>query len=247
MMLIFKALSALLSYPGADLVASLDEIRVVVDEETCLPKGERDALLRLIDDLAAHDLVELQERYVLLFDRTRSLSLHMFEHVHGESRDRGQAMVDLRALYESKGVIDDSRELPDFVPLFLEFLSIIDPSEAFGLIAEPAHVFAALAERLNKRGSVYEAIFRALGALARVRPDAKLLAALRAEPDPEPDDLEALDEAYEDAPVTFGGPGEACDPDALTARLRQARRPAPGIVQSSRPQTEFTHSDTKSS
>ena len=69
------------------------------------------------------DLYDLQERYVLLFDRTRSLSLHLFEHVHGESRDRGQAMVDLKALYERHGLHMSSSELPDHLPLFLEFLS----------------------------------------------------------------------------------------------------------------------------
>ena len=81
------------------------------------------ALDRLLDELATGDLYDLQERYVLLFDRTRSLSLHLFEHVHGESRDRGQAMVDLKALYERHGLLMSSSELPDHLPLFLEFLS----------------------------------------------------------------------------------------------------------------------------
>ena len=75
----------------------------------------------MIDDLAGGDLYDLQERYVLLFDRTRSLSLHLFEHVHGESRDRGQAMVDLLKLYEEGGFTPTATELPDFLPLFLEY------------------------------------------------------------------------------------------------------------------------------
>ncbi len=132
---------------------------------------------------------------MLLFDRTRSLSLHLFEHVHGESRDRGQAMVDLLALYEAKGLTAPAAELPDFIPLFLEFLSTLEPAEALALLAEPAHVFVALAERLRKRGSPYEAAFRALVAMAQAQPDAALLAVLRQEPDPAPDDLDALDAA----------------------------------------------------
>ncbi len=151
------------------------------------------ASLDLVHDLRGHDLYELQERYVLLFDRTRSLSLHLFEHVHGESRDRGQAMVDLRALYGSKGLVGAENELPDFTPLFLEFLSTLDPAEALPLLGEPAHVFMALAERLHKRKSPYEAVFRALTAIAKAQPDESLLAILRAEPDPAPDDFEALD------------------------------------------------------
>jgi nitrate reductase delta subunit len=242
-MKIFKALSALLSYPTADFVAALEEIRVTIENEKFVPAIDRMALLRLVDDLRGRDLYDLQESYILLFDRTRSLSLHLFEHVHGESRDRGQAMVDLRALYESKGLVGAPNELPDFTPLFLEFLSTLEPAEALPLLGEPAHVFAALAERLRKRASLYEAVFRALAAMAQVQPDAALLAVLREEPDPEPDDFEALDEAYEDAPVDFGAPVDGdCGHDSLAAKLRQARRPAPGVVQDKTPRTNFTYS-----
>ena len=103
----------------------------------------------LIDEIAAGDLYDLQERYVLLFDRTRSLSLHLFEHVHGESRDRGQAMVDLQSLYERHGLEISATELPDFLPLFLEFLSTRAAGRgAASCSARPAHILAALAERL---------------------------------------------------------------------------------------------------
>ncbi len=241
-MRVFRALSALLSYPTEDFVAALDEIGEAIANERLVPAREREGLLDLVRDLRGHDLYDLQERYVLLFDRTRSLSLHLFEHVHGESRDRGQAMVDLRALYEAKGLVGAENELPDFTPLFLEFLSTLDPAEALPLLGEPAHVFTAMAERLHKRKSPYEAAFRALTAIARVQPDEAILAILRAEPDPAPDDFEALDEAYEDAPVDFGAPADACGRDGLAAKLRQARRPAPGVVQGVKPPTAFTFS-----
>lgn len=242
-MKIFKAFSALLSYPDEEVIDALDEIGAAIDGEKLLPADTRVALSRLVDDLRGRDLYDLQERYLLLFDRTRTLSLHLFEHVHGESRDRGQAMVDLLALYEAKGLTGVANELPDFTPLFLEFLSTLEPAEALALLGEPAHVFTALADRLRKRESPYEAVFRALVALAQAQPDATLLAALREEPDPEPDDFDALDAAYEDAPVDFGAPDDAaCGKDTLTAKLRQARRPAPGVATSSTPGVEFTHS-----
>lgn len=245
-MRIFKALSALLTYPSEDLVAALDEIGALIESDRVVPKADRQALIHLADSLRGRDLYDLQENYVLLFDRTRSLSLHLFEHVHGESRDRGQAMVDLRAMYEGKGLIGADNELPDYTPLFLEFLSMLDPEEALPLLGEPVHVFTALAERLRKRGSNYEAVFRALVAMARVQPDEALLAVLREEPDPAPDDFEALDEAYEDAPVDFGAPAEGdCGHDSLAAKLRQARRPAPGIVQAATPRTKITHSSSQ--
>ncbi len=247
-MRIFKALSALLNYPSEEFIAALDEIATVIEAEKLLPPADRRSLLGLVRDLGSDDLYDVQERYVLLFDRTRSLSLHIFEHIHGESRDRGQAMVDLRAHYANKGLIDDERELPDFAPLFLEFLSILEPGEALALLAELAHVFTALAERLHKRGSAYEAVFRALVALSQAQPDAALLALLRAEPDPAPDDLEALDEAYEAAPVSFGAPDDdACGRDGLAAKLRQARRPAPGVDAAPKPRAEFVYSTVSSS
>ena len=227
-----RALAALLSYPTADLVAALDEIDAVLDREGIVPALERAQLDRLICELRTGDLYDLQERYGLLFDRTRALSLHLFEHVHGESRDRGQAMVDLLKLYEEGGYTPTPRELPDYLPLLLEYASTREPREAIGLVGQPANVIAALGERLAKRRSAYGAIMLALLAIAKARLDDATLATLRAEPDPEPDDLEALDAAWADQEVTFG-PGAAssgCAVDGLADRLCAAMRPADGAV-----------------
>ena len=119
----FKVLSLLLTYPTAELKAAAPELAAALDAEALLPERLRARLAALIGEIAARDLYDLQERYVLLFDRTRSLSLHLFEHVHGEGRDRGQAMVDLIELYERGGLRLEAKELPDYLPLFLEFLS----------------------------------------------------------------------------------------------------------------------------
>ena len=179
-----------------------------------------------IDEIADGDLFDLQERYVLLFDRTRSLSLHLFEHVHGESRDRGQAMIDLRSLYEKNGLSISATELPDFLPLFLEFLSTRPISEARDLLGQTAHIVAALGERLAKRGSPYAAIFTALGEVAAADPASAAVEALLAEPDADPDDFAALDAAWQDAPVMFGPDAASGCKDDLVARIRAAKRPA---------------------
>ena len=118
-----KALSALLTYPTAELQDATAEIGAVIEAEQAIPARTRKHLGRLLAELGSGELYDLQERYVLLFDRTRSLSLHLFEHVHGESRDRGQAMIDLKSMYEAKGLEIGAAELPDFLPLFLEFVS----------------------------------------------------------------------------------------------------------------------------
>ncbi len=225
-----KVLSALLGYPGEDLRQAAPELRAALLCEGLLPQQTLAGVVALIDDLAATDIYEAQERYVLLFDRTRTLSLHLFEHVHGESRDRGQAMVDLLGIYEAGGMRPTASQLPDYLPLFLEYASTRPPEEAIDLVGQPGHVFAALHERLLRRESAYAAVFAALVALADARLDAATLAAIAAEPDDDPEDLEALDAAWADEEVTFGPEAAAaCGHDALASRLRQARRPAPGL------------------
>lgn len=224
-----KILSALLTYPTEDLRRAVPDMRAALDEEGCLPEKNRDRLDRILEDLATRDLFDCQERYVLLFDRTRSLSLHLFEHIHGESRDRGQAMVDLQQLYESKGLYLKERELPDFIPLFIEFLSTLPADQAVPLLAEPAHIFEAIRMRLKKRKSTYSSVFSALQILAREKPNKAHVDAMLSEPDPDANDLEALDAAWEDEEVKFGPDAMACGKDNLSAKLRAGQRPAPGI------------------
>jgi len=206
----YKALSALLSYPSADLKDAADDIRDILYKEVLAPAWALRQLDRLINDLKTLDLFELQERYVFLFDRTRSLSLHLFEHVHGESRDRGQAMADLKTLYAEGGLEVSAAELPDFLPLFLEYLSTRPAEEARTLLNEPLSVVAALKERLAKRKTPYAAVLRVLEAMAGRAPVQSELDALRKAPDDDPNDLEALDAAWEDEPVTFGPGEEGC-------------------------------------
>ena len=230
-----KALSALLTYPTLELQQACGEISEAIAKETAIPFSQRDQLHRLLRELASDDLYDLQERYVLLFDRTRSLSLHLFEHVHGESRDRGQAMIDLKTQYEQNNLFISAAELPDFLPLFLEYLSTLPAADACETLGQPAHIFAAMAERLRKRKSSYEAVFRALVALATAKPKDEEVSALLTLPDPEAYDLAALDAAWEDEPVNFGpGSGDGCK-DGLIARVRGGMRPAPDMPPAIRP------------
>jgi nitrate reductase delta subunit len=227
-----KVLSALLTYPTAELKAAVPEMRAALDAEARLPQKHRDRLERILDELETWDLYELQERYVLLFDRTRSLSLHLFEHVHGESRDRGQAMVDLKQLYEQHGLFMSSSELPDYLPLFLEFLSSIPQAQARELLGETAHILEAIRLRLKKRKVPYSSVFSAVQALSEARADGEVLKAILAEPDDDPNDLAALDAAWQDEEVTFGPEAaSACGTGGIAAKLRAARRPAPGAPQ----------------
>jgi nitrate reductase delta subunit len=223
----FKVLSALLSYPSEELIAAAPEFSAILDAENLIPRRQRAALAALIDEIAQGEVYDLQERYGLLFDRSRSLSLHLFEHVHGESRDRGQAMVDLRAMYDRAGLTIAANELPDYLPLFLEFLSTQPVASAYELLGQPAHILAAISERIAKRQSSYQAIFDALVAMSAEAPQREAVGELLKGPDPDPMDLQALDAAWEEEEVRFG-PGAqgqgACGHDNLIAKLRHARR-----------------------
>ena len=207
----YKALSALLCYPSNELKLAAGEIARVLHDEAILSVSGQKALRPLLSNLAAMDVYDLQERYVLLFDRSRTLSLNLFEHVHGESRDRGPAMVDLLETYRAGGVELASTELPDHLPILLEFLSTRPDAEARELLADAGHIIAALAERLHRRESVYAAVLAGLAELAGISKSSELVQELLAVADDDPEDLTALDEIWEEAEVTFGpDPNAGC-------------------------------------
>jgi nitrate reductase delta subunit len=222
----YKALSALLTYPTAELQEAADEIDAVLHDEELIAEPLLRPLDRLVEEIRSGELYDLQERYVMIFDRSRSFSLHLFEHIHGESRDRGQAMVDLAQHYDAGGFEIATNELPDFLPLFLEFLSQIGPEEAHELLQQPLAIIAALADRLGERRSAYAAVFAALVDIAGGK---GIPVELGTAADDDPLDFEALDRAWEEAAVSFG-PGDwgngdgACDKSRLTTRIRAATR-----------------------
>lgn len=221
----FKSLSALLMYPTAELVAALPDIEGAMAKEGLLNDDTLQALRRLLTELETFDLYDLQERYVELFDKTRRLSLHLFEHIHGESRDRGQAMVDLAAHYERGGLVLTANELPDHLPLFLEFLSTRPLDEARGLLSETAHILALLEERLAKRGSAYAAVFVAILSIIG---DVAVVSDLSGVVADESNDLAAMDAAWEETAVSFGpgDPADGCSVDRLRIQIRAGRRDA---------------------
>ncbi|MCX7892795.1 MAG: nitrate reductase molybdenum cofactor assembly chaperone [Burkholderiales bacterium] len=213
-----KALGALLTYPGPALREALAEIAAVVEADGLLARKTRAAVRELADELAAGDALETEERYVGTFDRGRRTSLHLFEHVHGDSRDRGQAMVDLAAVYERAGFRLAANELPDFLPAVLEYLSYRPLAEAREMLADCAHILRAIGETLASGGSRYAAVFAALLEIAGepgLRPGSV-----------PPAEERPLDEEWAEEPVVFG-PGAA--PTACGGGASfVSRGPAPG-------------------
>ena len=198
----FKVLGLLMSYPDPQWLPHLDEFESVLVQEHLLPKKPLRAVLALVDELRTADIYSMQEQYVATFDRGRSHCLHLFEHIHGESRDRGQAMVNLASAYEEKGLVIGQAELPDYIPLFLEFLSLCPADEAVGLLGEPIDIIATIGARLKERNSPWAGLFDALVALSKTRPDMDRIVEVLAE-GPEDTSLEALDKEWEEA-AAFG-------------------------------------------
>ena len=203
-----KLLAVLLSYPSAELVAALPEIARRLGEDTTLSGGTQDALAGLLAELKREDLLDLQERYVAQFDTGHATSLHLFEHVHGDSRDRGQAMVDLRAMYHRAGFALATNELPDFLPAVLEYLSTRSAAEVREILDDCAHILRAVGERLLDGASPYAAVFSALLDLHGQGP----LVAGRSRTAADG----SLDHDWQEAPVEFG-------PDAAAHGAQQSR------------------------
>ncbi len=171
----FKALSIMLMYPTVEIQSSLKRILHTLQHEAIITQKNLQNLAELIDFLQNSDLLDLQEQYVDLFDKNPSLSLYLFEHVYGEMRDRGQAMVDLTEHYEKNGLSISQKELPDYLPLFLEFLSTIDYEKALDLLGEPITIIAILNARLKLINNKYYYILAALEDISKIAPDQKVL------------------------------------------------------------------------
>lgn len=224
-----KAFSLLLSYPTRELQHAMPEISAVLASDTRLTATARRALRPLVEELSGRDIYDLEEQFVLLFDRSRTLSLNLFEHVHGESRDRGGAMVSLVETYREGGFDPATSELPDHLPVLLEFLATRPTAVAQEILADAAHIFEVLNTRLIRRESPYAAVFSGLIQLAGAEVDKQAVAEMLAQPDVDPTDLEALDEVWEESEVLFGPDPNAGCPQAreMLAQMDMPINPPP--------------------
>lgn len=166
---VYKFLSALLCYPEADLVEALPEFQAALDQMPELA-AHREGLQTLLDYLGGNSLRHIQEEYVATFDRNRLHALYIFEHVFGEDRDRGSAMVDLLEEYRRHGFELGDDELPDYLPALLEFFSHISPDEAQKLLGDAIHVINHIGKNLRTAGLPYAAVLECAVSLSPVEP-----------------------------------------------------------------------------
>ena len=193
MRLTLRVLAHLLRYPDAELRSHLDELADALQLEAAVPGKRLDELLALIRRLDTQDPLQVESDYVELFDRGRSTALHLFEHVHGDSRDRGPAMIDLIQTYEQAGLYLGADELPDHLPVLLEFASTQPPQQAREFLAETAHIVRKIFSALLKRESPYASVLAAVLELAGEKAEP-----VPVQPEPE------MDESWAE-PEVFGG------------------------------------------
>lgn len=212
-------ISRLLEYPDAALWQHQQELFDALASSDNLSKADAQQVGIFLRDLTSQDLLDAQATYSELFDRGRATSLLLFEHVHGESRDRGQAMVDLLAQYERHGLQLDSRELPDHLPLYLEYLAQLPTAEAIGGLQDIAPILALLQARLQQRESHYASLFDALLTLTKTEVDNAQVAEKIAG-EARDDTPQALDAVWEEEQVKFFAE-QGCNDSDITAHQRR--------------------------
>jgi nitrate reductase molybdenum cofactor assembly chaperone NarJ/NarW len=188
-----RVLAHLLRYPDAAFRAHTDELQSELHKEAALPAARLAELDALLKHLGASPALDVESEYVELFDRGRRTALHLFEHVHGDSRDRGPAMIDLIQTYEKAGLYLGPSELPDYLPVVLEFASTQPPQQAREFMGEIAHIVRAIFSALAGRQSPYASVLAAVLEIAGEKAEAVAVA-------PEPE----MDESWAE-PEVFGG------------------------------------------
>lgn len=190
--LTLRALARLAGYPDAGLRAQLPGLLDALRLEQALPAARVAEIEALCAQIGAQDAYEAEARYVDTFDRGRQTSLHLFEHVHGDSRERGPALVDLQQTYERAGLRLDAPELPDHLSVVLEFASTQPPAVAREFLGEMAHILNALFTALAERGNPYASVIAAVLEVSGQRVQAVAIA-----PEPELDDTWAEPAAFD--------------------------------------------------
>ncbi len=210
---ILKIIARLMDYPRQEVSEYKADLALLIGRTSELPPDSRAQLLETLESIYSSELLDAEEQYTGLFEQGRSLSLHIFEHVHGESRDRGQAMVDLMEEYSRNGFEINCHELPDYIPLFLEYLSTRNSIEAREWLADVSHILALLAARLLERGSCYAHLFEALLIIAGRSEQLSESKAKVANEEPDYT-AEAIDKEWEEIAVTFDGTDKPCQSPA---------------------------------
>ncbi|MDD3021719.1 MAG: nitrate reductase molybdenum cofactor assembly chaperone [Alphaproteobacteria bacterium] len=221
-----KILGFLLTYPEEAHQNILEEAGLFLRQEKILSDKSIDVLEKMMKIFQKEDLIDLQDEYVSLFDRTPSLSLHLFEHIHGDSRERGQALVDLSNVYAKGGLFISVEETPDYLPLFLEYVSTLPLSEVNENLSSIVNITVAIGERLKNRESSYAYVFEAISEIAASKASPKAIEEALSQATGEAYDFDQLDKEWEeqfafDNSLPLNGQTDGCPrAEEMLARMK---------------------------
>lgn len=159
-MSIYKIMAHLLDYPTDELLENLPDIMAMLKQNPDVSAQERDDLMQLISWMQLHNLIGMQGDYVRTFDMTPEHDLHLTHHLFGDDSGRGPALIDLSEHYKADGLEVEENEIPDFLPLILEYVSTLDDMQARVFLGDAAKVITVLAENLEKAKSPYARLLR---------------------------------------------------------------------------------------
>lgn len=154
-MTLFRIASALLGYPDATLRTALPEILEAIERAACVSAEERAVLTHFADSLSAADPVSAEADYVSTFDMVPEHSLHLTHHLIGEDKNRGPALIDLTEFFKAHGFEVRDNELPDYLPLLLEFVSLLGAEAGLAFLARWNKVLRQLRANLADAKSPY--------------------------------------------------------------------------------------------
>ncbi|EKT60344.1 nitrate reductase molybdenum cofactor assembly chaperone [Providencia sneebia] len=225
-MISLKVISRLLDYPTEELWQHGDELIEAIEQANELPIKRAVQLVMFVREYLNEDLLDMQAQYCELFDRGRATSLLLFEHVHGESRDRGQAMVDLMAQYNQQGLQIDCHELPDHLPIYLEYLTVLSAPQMLEGLNDIAPILALVGERLKQRESRFSALFELLLELSRSEIQTSQLSD-KVAAEARDDTPQALDAVWEEEQVKFLADDKNCGGEVSAHQQRFANAVIP--------------------
>ncbi|WP_428607516.1 nitrate reductase molybdenum cofactor assembly chaperone [Sedimenticola sp.] len=159
-MLIYNIMARLLDYPDEELMENLPEIIDAIKQDDAIGPQEQEDLLNLISWINMHDLTGLQSQYVQTFDMVPEHDLHLTHHLFGDDRGRGPALIDLSEYYKASGLEVEGKEIPDFLPLILEYVSTLDDLQARVFLGDASKVLKVIGDNLEKAESPYARILR---------------------------------------------------------------------------------------
>ena len=159
-MQVFAVISKLIDYPDSELIENLDSVIEYIKDSSEIATDEKEILMEFVSWMRSHTSIKLQETYVETFDMVPEHDLHLTHHIFGDDRQRGPALIDLSEHFKNEGLEVKEGEIPDFLPLLLEYASTLDDIKSREFLGDAKKIITIIADNLDKAKSPYSKLIR---------------------------------------------------------------------------------------